>query len=75
MDAILGWLSVFRAPTDRDEDRRREQAAEDAAKTGRYEFRAVLAEHDTRPKSETLDDVRDRLENEDALVRRALGGQ
>lgn len=75
MESILELFSVFRAPADRVEDCRREQEAEDAAKTGRNEFRAILAEHDTRPKSETLDDVRDRLDAEDELIRRAVGGQ
>ena len=71
----MDLFSVFRAPAGREEDRRLEQEAEDAVKTGRNEFRAILAEHDTRPKSETLDDVRDRLDAEDELIRRALGGQ
>jgi hypothetical protein len=72
-EAVMEFFAVFREPPDRVALRERAAAADLNASSQREVFREVLAECDTRPKSGTLDDVRDRLEVEDKLIRKALG--
>lgn len=72
-DLFPGLAPANRAPSKEDLRREAQQAREQKAAC-RADFQSALKEaRNGRPKSQTLGDVRDRLEDEDQLFEKAFG--
>ena len=73
---VLYQLFPGLAPTSPSKEDLREtaQRARVERAESRGKFRAALDEANGRAKSETLDDVRERLDDEDAVIGRFFGG-
>ena len=69
---ISDWFSVFKAPDYRNGLKEREAAAVERRATCRKEFTDALEELDGD--SETLDELKARLETDNQVMREALGG-